>query len=1180
MKRYIIFIFFLLSIINSNKMCLSQGWILSTTIRGSFIEPGFSAIDNQNNLVVLSYFTDTVYNPYFTKSYGLRDLFLFKVSKNGEILWYNRIGNTGPDIHGGIAIDNQNNIYVTGTYNNICKFTPNDSLINSGTVGNIFLAKYSSDGTFSWAKAITSASTLESALDLKFDGNNKLILSGFYKDSIVIGSSTLDKDTLLGNAYNSNFIASFSLDGLLNWAKGYLGTNNTTRFWRIGIGQNGYYFGGFFQGDLTFDIGTISSYTSTSYDAFLYKTDLDGNGEWVRRIRGQGTENFRAISSDEYDNIYVLGNYNSTDIFVDSTANRTLTISGNMGGYDTYIGKYNRSGILQWFLRKGSTSKDIYQDFVIRNNIIYATGYFANQIIFQNDTLNTSGASNEDAFVAAFNEIGDPIAGVSIVGTGDYNDAGTIVNMDSDSRAYVSGYYKSHQIQIGDSIYTSTNVNKSDLFFAIYEHPPKAVITDEQMVSCNGLSDGMLQVTPYFMNPPYTYKWSHNPGLNQSVATNLPAGTYTATIVDGNLDSAKITAVVTQPDPLAIVEVITEPACYNGSDGVIDITVTGGTAAEDYNYAWTTSGGSGVNPSQQDQSGISEGIYYVTITDDNGCLLKDTFDVEQPMPIVFAGSMVTDVILPPGNNGSIIPVVSGGTSPYSYAWTGPDSYSSNDDTITGLAGGNYFLLITDDHACESDTVFLVYEAGLFIAQVSQKTNVTCYGLNNGTATISVVNGQAPFTYQWSDQSPFLSSDTFVVRTGMAPNTYYITVTDNNSKTSNTNVKINSPSAALALLLQPSDLRCYNDSSGIVDLTVTGGTLPYSFNWNNGFTGEDLVSIGAGNYSVVVTDANGCFENGATSVGQPDPFVTNITLGDFIHCYGEKTASAIASSSGGYGSYSYTWNDPGHQSTSTAYSLAAGFYTVTVTDQNECISEASVTITQPAKLTVAETHTNILCAGDDNGQIVPTLTGGTTPFEYIWSSGQTTRIISNLQPGMYSLTITDYYNCSDSSLSVEITEPPDISIISQVSDSNTITVVAEGGTPPLSFTITGGTPQSTGEFIDLPNGTYTVAVSDANGCGPVYSDEFIISIVGLEESRFSAFNLYPNPSDGKFNLVFESSSNEIFIEVLNITGMVIYQKKIIPATGRINVTIDLSSFPNGMYLMKINNAVVRERLIID
>ncbi|MBN2275197.1 MAG: T9SS type A sorting domain-containing protein [Bacteroidales bacterium] len=953
---------------------------------------------------------------------------------------------------------------------------------------------------------------------------------------------------------------------------------------RIALSQNGYYFGGYFQDNFYLDIDTISSYSPSAFDAFIYKTDLNGNGQWIRKIRGQNKENFKSISIDEYDNIYVLGNYNSPTIYVDSTETITKTIIGNSGGYDTFIAKYNRSGTLQWFIRKGSTYKDIYNDFVVRNNVIYATGYFGTPIIFNDDTLRTNRSNMYDPFLAAFNEIGDPIAAVSMQGTDsdtltDIVNAGTIVNMDSDSRAYVSGYYRARQFQIGDSTYTSDNFNKSDLFFAIYEHPPKAVITDEQMVSCNGMSDGMLQVTPYFMNPPYTYKWSHNPGLNQAVATNLPAGSYTVTVTDGNLDSAKITGVVTQPDPVNIAEVITKPSCNNGSDGAIDITVTGGTP--DYSFAWTTSGGSGIEPTQEDQTGLSKGLYYLALTDDNGCAAYDTFDVGQPMPISFGGSTVTDVTIPPGGNGAIEPAVSGGTAPYNFAWIGPDSYTSTEDTITDLDGGNYTLLITDANLCNGDTVFLVYEEGLFMAEVSQKTDVSCYGLNDGTATISVINGQAPFQYKWSDEDAFVSSDTFTIRTGMGPGTYYITITDNDSKTANASVKITTPSSALSLVLQPTDLRCYNDNSGVIDLTVSGGTLPYAFDWNNGFTGEDLVNVGAGNYSVTVTDARGCSANDGASLSQPASFVTNIAIDNPVRCHGDRTAIVTANSTGGTGAYSFVWNDPGNQTTQSAYELSAGDYKVIVTDENLCTSEATITITQPVVISISEAHTNVSCFDGSNGQIVPTISGGTAPFEYFWSGGQTTRIISDLQAGTYDLVVTDYYNCVDSSLSVEITEPASaITIISQESDSNSITVVAEGGTPPLSYTITGGTPQATGEFTGLANGIYIVEVTDANGCGPVESQPFIINISGIEGIGLNGFKLFPNPSEGQFNLVFESGEHNFKIEILNITGSVVYNREIETISGNVNTILDLSDFPKGIYLMKINNVVVKERLIVN
>jgi hypothetical protein len=1180
MKKNLLYAITVLIFNSFISLIYCQDWITSKAINGSDIEPKYSVIDKNNNLILFTAFADTVPSLGNLISYGARDLLLIKFDNSGHILWYTRIGSTSADIAGGISIDNNNDIYITGNYYGNCRFSSTDSLINTGNA-DIFLAKYNSNGIFQWTKRIGFSSTLQSSFDLKFDGLSNLLITGFYKDTLIIGSTVADQDTLYGNAYTSNFIGSFDLNGICSWTKSFLGTNNNTRFRRVDISQNGYYFGGYFQGNLYFDIDTISSYSS-GYDAFLYKTNLNGTGQWVVRVRGQNTENFKSLATDEYDNVYILGNYNSNTIYVDSTATLTNTYTRSAStNYDTYIGKYNRSGSMQWFLRIGGTGKDIYNDFVVRNNIIYATGYFAGQIIFNKDTLKTSSSANEDAFLAALNEIGDPIAGVSIIGTGDYQDAGTIVNMDTDSRAYVSGYYRSQQVKIGDSTYTSNNVNKSDLFFAIYEHPPKAVITDEQMISCHGLSDGMLKVTPYFMSAPYTFNWSHNPSLNNPVATDLPAGIYTVTIHDADNDSASITYNVTQPQPIAIADSITEPSCYNASDGAIDVTVTGGTAPEGYSYSWTTRGGSGVNPTQQDQNGIPKGLYFVTVKDDNNCSAIDSFDVAQPSRILFTGSTVTNVSIPPGNNGSVIPAVLGGTSPYTYAWTGPGSFTSTEDTITGLGGGNYMLAITDDHSCAGDTVFLVYEEGVMIATVSSKTDVTCYGQDDGTAVISILSGVPPFNYQWSDMAPFPSSDTFTVRTGMSKGTYYITVTDNNSNTSSTSFYIDGPSAALSLLLQPSDLKCYHDSSGVINLTVQGGTPPYSFSWSNGYEGEDLVNIPKGTYSVTVTDAHGCTANDQTFVDEPPSFSVTVSEDKSIYCFGDKTGELTAHPVGGIQPYtSYSWDDPGNQSTETAYELEYGTYTVIVTDLNDCHASKEYTLSQPDKITVSATHSDVTCKGADDGQIVPTVSGGSVPYNYLWSNGETSMVPGDLPPGNYGLRVTDYYNCKDSSLSVEISEPAEIAIISQVSDSNTITVVAEGGTPPLVYTVNDGSPQATGEFVDLPNGTYTVEVDDANNCGPVVSQEFVINIIAIEEQGYSALQIFPNPSSGKFNLIIEASAEDIELDVLDITGVVVHNMKITSISDKTVAEIDISGFPKGIYLMRINNRVVKERLIIN
>ncbi|MBN2613961.1 MAG: gliding motility-associated C-terminal domain-containing protein [Bacteroidales bacterium] len=1071
----------------------------SQKINGSNIEPKLSVIDNQDNTYILCVFFDTITAPLNIISKGLRDIVLIKIDKQGNLLWVNPIGSSGAEIAGGLTLDNQNNIYVSGVFRNICYFGQNDSLTSTGN-GDIFLAKYNNSGVLSWTRRIGITANLQASSDLIFDGNNRIIALGYFIDSLVLGYDIAELDTFKGSSINTNFIASLDLDGNPIWSKIIFGTNTVSRILKARISPDGYYFGGHFQGDLYFDVDTLINYPpSNNYDAFIYKTDFDGNGLWVRRIQGQNTENFRTIANDEFDNVYLLGNYNSNTIYVDSTETITKSYTRSAStNYDTYIAKYNRSGILQWFLRKGGTGRDIYNDFVLRNNIIYATGYFAGELIFNEDTLRTSSTSNEDAFLAAFNEIGDPIAGVSVEGLGDYQDAGTIVNMDASSRAYVSGYYKSPQIQIGDSIYTSNTAGKSDLFFAIYEHPLRAVITDERQVTCNGLSNGMLTATPYFGTPPYSYSWSHNTGLNNPIAEGLAAAHYTVTITDGTGKTASVTGTVSQPAPLLINGNPVNPSCYNYNNGEIDISPSGGTLP--YDFTWTSPNGSGLLPDSADQKGLNRGTYILTLTDNNLCTETDTFVLTQPAPITFGGTIITENTggdtLP---NGEIDLYVSGGTSTYLYAWTYPSGSSASAEDIDSLPGGTYTIEITDAQGCESDTSLVVPDESMLIAQIKSKTDVTCNGYNDGSATVEVFNGIPPYDYVWSDG--FTSSDnpnSTLTRTGLAPLVveYTVTVTDNESKATTAKVKISEP-ATLGTLVNATPLRCKQDNSGVISLNVSGGTLPYSYSWlgPGGYTStsEDLVNIASGNYAITVTDANGCTKTEPpVFVNEPINFLTaDISLTKSIKCYGELSGELTANASGGTMPYKYYWNDPGAQVTKVATGLRAGSYRVTVTDNNQCITVADAyTLSQPGQIGLASvTYTRPTCVGDSDGTIDPQITFETPLYSFEWDNGHSERVLENVQAGDYSLTVTDINSCTENfSFTLKDTLPVTIQSISTTDatcfgyNDGTISITASGGTGTLSYSVLGGLfPQTSAVFDTMPANNYTVRVVDANNC---------------------------------------------------------------------------------------------------
>jgi hypothetical protein len=261
-------------------------------------------------------------------------------------------------------------------------------------------------------------------------------------------------------------------------------------------------------------------------------------------------------------------------------------------------------------------------------------------------------------------------------------------------------------------------------------------------------------------------------------------------------------------------------------------------------------------------SGLTAGTYTVTVTDANGCTDQKTVTITQPTLLTSSTTQI-NVSCYGGINGSATVTANGGTTPYSYSWnTSPIKTTT---TVNGLTAGTYTVTVTDGNGCVITQLVTITQPPLLTSNINS-TNVTCFGLNNGTATVNATGGTAPYTYIWST-TPAQASQT---ATGLSPGSYTATVTDSKGCTSSSTVTITQPIALYQVNSFGTPVSCYGGSNGSSTIQVGGGTSPYSYSWNTVpvQTTNTATGLSAGFYTMTVTDANGCMSSFMASVTQP------------------------------------------------------------------------------------------------------------------------------------------------------------------------------------------------------------------------------------------------------------------------------------------------------------------------
>lgn len=637
-----------------------------------------------------------------------------------------------------------------------------------------------------------------------------------------------------------------------------------------------------------------------------------------------------------------------------------------------------------------------------------------------------------------------------------------------------------------------------------------ASITTQQNASCKGQANGILTVTAAGGTSPYSYAWSPSVGTDSTV-TGLPAGSYTATVTDANGCSAVVIATISEPSTLVpLITAISvvggnNISCYGLSNGDVTVTVTGGTAP--YAYLWSPGGAT-----DSTLTGLTAGTICVKVTDDNGCTADTCLTLTQPDSLIvdfpafssyFGG---VNISCNGATDGYINTSVTGGTPGYHYSWA-PNTADSTAD-VSGLGAGTYTVTVTDTNGCSASNVITLIEPTLLSTAVSSQTNAGCKGDSSGSITITPTGGTGPYSYAWST-SP---NDTTATVTGLPAGTYTVQVTDINGCTTTLVDTITEPVTVVPIITAASvigglNIACSGDTSGTAWVTVTGGTAPYTYQWSPYSSTTDTVyNIGAGPISVLVIDSNGCRKLATDTITQPEPVSANYTVSSFlgganISCSGSVDGSITQIAiGGGTPGYTYLWS-PSGQTTSNVTGLGAGLYSVMITDTNGCKDSLFFNLTAPDTLKVdllsptTNGGYNISCNGALDGSITVDVTGGTGPFTYTWNPPvSTTSTATGIGAGKYVITIADTNGCSVTD-SITLTEPPVLTdkLVSKtyVGGKNVscygytdgcITDSVFGGTPPYSYQWSTGNPEDTTQTLCLVGaGSYTVTVTDANGC---------------------------------------------------------------------------------------------------
>jgi gliding motility-associated-like protein len=639
------------------------------------------------------------------------------------------------------------------------------------------------------------------------------------------------------------------------------------------------------------------------------------------------------------------------------------------------------------------------------------------------------------------------------------------------------------------SITDAVGCTKTDTVFVDCPLGVMANIVNIQAVKCFGASDGTASAQAQGGTGPYSFVWSDQNNQTTQQASNLASGIYTVTVSDANACTATATVSIPQPgqlnSPISSVGI----GCFNAATGTAMANPGGGTAP--YTYIWST------GSTSQQLNNLSAGTYTVTVTDANNCTASSTANVMQPSQGIQLSVSQTFTPCFGGGNGQAAATASGNPGDtFNYAWSNGQQGSIANE----LAVGAYTVTVTDQSACSTTATISIVQFAPVLVNVAF-VPPTCYNLPNGQAAVNMISGGAAmgdtmkYNYQWSvpgaPNVPFISGL-------LGDVTYQITATDFQGCSGTSSFFVNQP-PAIILNTTVENILCFGGNNGAVDITSVQNMLqPIVYVWSNMSTSPKIENLSAGVYRVTLTDAEGCTAVGVYDLKEPESLSLSFQHTSLL-CAGDSTASINTQVGGGTLDYTFLWSNGANSP--NINQLGQGQYALTVTDKNGCTVSGVQNIAEPAALQLTTQLTEPECFGEHNGRIKVLVSGGNSPYRYSLNGGPfggSSTFIA-LSAGIYSLQVRDANGCINTLVDT-LGQPPAIqvfigsdtsitlgdSLLLSATIANTIGMAQYQWSSALIDSFSCADPVFCDEIWVSPSlsNTYTLTVSDANGCAGV------------------------------------------------------------------------------------------------